>query len=65
MVTPAALAAAMTSSSRTEPPGWTTARTPASITRYEQTLARTRSDQATLKQQFDDDIARFRELKGE
>jgi len=40
-------------------------RTPASITRYEQTLARTRSDQATLKQQFDDDIARFRELKGE
>ena len=30
MVTPAACAAAMTSSSRIEPPGWTTARTPAS-----------------------------------
>src|SRR5205823_14389644 len=29
-VIPAALAAAMVSSSRTEPPGWTTARTPAS-----------------------------------
>ena len=31
MVTPAAWAAAMTSSSRMEPPGWTTAATPASM----------------------------------
>ena len=39
-------------------------RTTASITLYEQTLARTRSDQAALRDSFDDDIARFRELKG-
>ena len=31
---------------------------------YEQTLARTRSDQAALRASFDEDIARFRELKG-
>jgi hypothetical protein len=39
-------------------------RTTASITLYEQTLARTRSDQQTLRASFDGDIARFRELKG-
>jgi hypothetical protein len=39
-------------------------RTTASIALYEQTLARTRADQANLKRSFDDDIARFRELKG-
>ena len=39
-------------------------RTTASITLYEQTLARTRSDQQTLRNSFDGDIARFRELKG-
>jgi hypothetical protein len=39
-------------------------RTTASINLYEQTLARTRSDQANLKSAFDNDIARFRELKG-
>ena len=38
--------------------------TTSSISLYEQTLARTRTDQATLKQSFDADIARFRELKG-
>src|SRR5699024_5832420 len=31
IVTPAAFAASITGSSRTEPPGWTTARTPASV----------------------------------
>ena len=39
-------------------------RTTASISLYEQTLARTRSDQAALRASFDSDIARFRELKG-
>jgi hypothetical protein len=39
-------------------------RTTASIALYEQTLARTRADQAALKKSFDDDISRFRELKG-
>jgi hypothetical protein len=40
------------------------ARTTASIALYEQTLARTRADQASLRESFNDDIARFRELKG-
>ena len=39
-------------------------RTTASIALYEQTLARTRSDQEALRASFDGDIARFRELKG-
>jgi hypothetical protein len=39
-------------------------RTAASINLYEQTLARTRSDQQNLKTAFDGDIARFRQLKG-
>jgi len=39
-------------------------RTVASINLYEQTLARTRSDQETLRNSFDSDIERFRELKG-
>jgi hypothetical protein len=39
-------------------------RTVASINVYEQTLARTRTDQATLKSAFDSDIERFRVLKG-
>jgi hypothetical protein len=39
-------------------------RTAASINVYEQTLARTRGDQKTLRDSFDKDIARFRELKG-
>jgi len=39
-------------------------RTTASINLYEQTLSRTRSDQTTLRTAFDNDIARFRELKG-
>ena len=39
-------------------------RTTASIALYEQTLARTRSDQESLRKSFDEDIARFRELKG-
>jgi hypothetical protein len=39
-------------------------RTAASINLYEETLARTRTDQATLKSAFDNDIERFRELKG-
>jgi hypothetical protein len=40
-------------------------RTAASISLYEQTLARTRSDQRTLRHSFDQDIIRFRELKDE
>jgi hypothetical protein len=39
-------------------------RTTATIALYEETLARTRSDQTELKASFDRDIARFRELKG-
>jgi hypothetical protein len=39
-------------------------RTTASITLYEQTLARARADQAMLRESFDKDITRFRELKG-
>jgi hypothetical protein len=39
-------------------------RTMASIALYEQTLARTRADQASLRESFDKDIVRFRELKG-
>ena len=39
-------------------------RTVASINLYEQTLARTRSDQEALRDSFDSDIERFRELKG-
>jgi hypothetical protein len=31
---------------------------------YETTLARTRADQEALRESFDKDIARFRELKG-
>jgi len=38
-------------------------RTTSSITNYEQTLARTRSDQQTLRASFDNDIARFKQLK--
>jgi hypothetical protein len=34
------------------------------INTYETTLARTRGDQQTLRESFDKDIARFRELKG-
>lgn len=39
-------------------------RTTASIALYEQTLARTRADQKSLRESFDKDISRFRELKG-
>ena len=39
-------------------------RTTASILLYEETLARTRADQEGVRVSFDDDIARFRELKG-
>jgi hypothetical protein len=39
-------------------------RTTSSINLYEQTLARTRTDQANLRRAFDGDIERFRELKG-
>ena len=39
-------------------------RTTASINLYEQTLSRTRSDQEVLKESFERDISRFRELKG-
>jgi hypothetical protein len=39
-------------------------RTTSMITLYEQTLSRTRSDQLELRKSFDEDIARFRELKG-
>jgi hypothetical protein len=39
-------------------------RTTASILLYEQTLARTRADQQALRTSFDNDITRFRELKG-
>jgi hypothetical protein len=38
-------------------------RTTASIAVYEQTLARTRAQQTELKNSFNEDIARFRELK--
>jgi hypothetical protein len=38
-------------------------RTTATIALYEQNLARTRSNQTALRNSFDDDIARFRELK--
>ena len=40
-------------------------RTTASITVFEQTLARTRADQELLRSSFEKDIARFRELKGQ
>jgi Domain of unknown function (DUF4124) len=39
-------------------------RTTGLILLYEQTLARTRADQTALRNSFDNDIARFRELKG-
>jgi hypothetical protein len=39
-------------------------RTTASINLYEQTLSRTRADQQAVRAAFDNDIARFRELKG-
>jgi hypothetical protein len=39
-------------------------RTTSMIGLYEQTLARARTDQAKLRESFDEDIARFRELKG-
>jgi len=39
-------------------------RTLDSINVYEQTLSRTRSEQQALRESFDRDIARFRELKG-
>jgi hypothetical protein len=39
-------------------------RTTASILLYEQTLARTRLDQEALRTSFDNDISRFREIKG-
>ena len=39
-------------------------RTTASINLYEQTLSRTRADQDALRESFDEDIERFRELKG-
>jgi uncharacterized protein (DUF342 family) len=39
-------------------------RTTASIAQYEQTLSRTRANQKELQASFDDDIARFRQIKG-
>jgi hypothetical protein len=39
-------------------------RTTASINLYEQTLSRTRSDQEVLKESFERDILRFKQLKG-
>jgi hypothetical protein len=39
------------------------AHTTASIANYEQTLTRTRVDQQSLRASFDDDIARFKQLK--
>lgn len=39
--------------------------TTAAIALHEQSLARMRADHAALKKQFDDDIARFIEVKGE
>jgi hypothetical protein len=39
-------------------------RTTRSINLYEETLSRTRSDQEVLKEAFERDIVRFRELKG-
>ena len=39
--------------------------TTAAIPQHEQTLLRMRADQDAAKQSFDNDIARFRELKGE
>ncbi len=38
--------------------------TASSINVYEQSLSRTRSDQQALRQSFDEDIRRFKELKG-
>ena len=40
-------------------------RTTATIALYEQTLARTRNNQTELKNSFDEDITRFRELKSD
>lgn len=39
-------------------------RTASSINNYEKTLSKTRSDQTSLRASFDDDIVRFRQLKG-
>jgi hypothetical protein len=39
-------------------------RTTATINLYEQTLARTRADQEELRNSFNSDIARFKQLKG-
>jgi hypothetical protein len=39
-------------------------RTAASINNYEKMLSKTRTDQAALRSSFDDDIVRFRQLKG-
>jgi len=39
-------------------------RTAGSINLYEQTLARTRTDQETVRSSFDSDIRRFKQLKG-
>lgn len=39
-------------------------RTTASIAQYEQTLSRTRTNQQELQASFDDDITRFRQIKG-
>ena len=39
-------------------------RTAASINLYEQTLSHTRTDQQTVRNSFDNDIRRFKELKG-
>ncbi len=39
-------------------------RTAGSINNYEKTLSKTRADQTTLRASFEDDIVRFRQLKG-
>ena len=39
-------------------------RTTSSINNYEKMLSKTRSDQTSLRSSFNDDIARFRQLKG-
>jgi hypothetical protein len=39
-------------------------RTTASIALYEQSLSRARNDQTVVRSSFDDDIARFRQIKG-
>ena len=63
-VAPAACAAATTSSSRTDPPGWTTARTPASSSTCRPSGKGKKASEAATDPAARSDVAAFCRMRG-